>query len=146
MALSMRSPIRFLMIPDDVPDVAGDIQSETVQQIRSEAQSLLNNLRDKNDLYDVTWRGDTFNAVFEAHVETPFDDNVLFVQTSVGLTRDCRDSEKVIEAFANDLASRPTFGIAVLRAIMNQHGLEVLKEITKRPRVHLSLHLPRHNR
>lgn len=69
--------------------------------------------------------------MFEAHVETPFDDNVLFVQTSVGLTRDFRDSAKVIEAFANDLASRPTFGIAVLRAIMSQHGLEVLKEIAK---------------
>lgn len=131
MAFSMRSPIRFLMIPENVPDVAGDIQPETVQQIRSEAQGLLNNLRDKKDLYDVTWRSDTFNAVFEAHVETPFDDNVLFVQTSVGLTRDFRDNEKVIEAFANDLESRPTFGIAVLRAIMNQHGLDALKEITK---------------
>lgn len=37
MALVLRSPIRFLMIPENVPDVAGDIQAETIQQIRSEA-------------------------------------------------------------------------------------------------------------
>lgn len=131
MTLSMRSPIRFLMIPDNVPDAAGDIRSETTQQIRSEAHGLLNNLRDKKDLYGVTWRSDTFNAVFEAHVETPFDNDVLLVQTSVGLIREFKDSEKVIEAFANDLASRPTFGITVLRAITSQHGLDALKEIKK---------------
>lgn len=131
MTLVLRSPIRFLMIPENVPSVAGDITRPSQWQIRAEASSLLNVLKDKKDLYDVTLRGDMFNAEFKANVETPFDDNVLFTPTSVGLTRDFRDSAEVIEAFANHLASRPTFGIAVLRAIMNQHGLDALKEITR---------------